>query len=76
MKPQLPVQPSPNPNNNKVVQVIDVQNLSTPSMQCNNIHLRSGRVVEPVIDDTNSSDSEKEEEQIKTSNKIAESAKI
>ena len=75
MKPQLPVQPSPNPNNNKAIQVIDVQNLSTPPIQCNDIHLRSGRVVEPMIDDTNSSDSEKEEEQIKTSGKITETTK-
>lgn len=75
MKPQLPVQPIPNPNNNKVVQVIDVQNLSTPFIQCNDIHLRSGRIVEPIVDDTNSSDSKKEEEQIKTYNKITESPK-
>jgi len=69
------MQPSPNPNNNKAVQVIDVQNLSTPSIQCNDIHLRFGRIVEPIIDDINSSNSKKEEEEIKTSNKIAESPK-
>jgi hypothetical protein len=61
MRPQLPVQPNPNPNN-KVVQVIDIQNQPTFSpMQCNDIHLRSGRIVEPIIDDITSSDSEKEE---------------
>lgn len=38
MRPQLPVQPNPNPNN-KVVQVIDIQNQSIfPTMQCNDIH--------------------------------------
>jgi hypothetical protein len=61
MRPQLPVQPNPNPNNNKVVQVIDIQNLPTSPVQCNDIHLRSGRVVEPIIDDITSSDSDKEE---------------
>eukprot|EP00253_Pinus_taeda_P005047 PITA_05047 len=30
-------------------------------MQCNDIHLRSGRIVEPIIDDITSSDSDKEE---------------
>ena len=61
MKPQLPVQPNPNPNNNKVVQVIDIQNLPTSHLQCNDIHLRSGRIVEPIIDDITSSDSNKED---------------
>jgi len=61
MRPQLPVQPNPNPNN-KVVQVIDIQNQSIfPTMQCNDIHLRSGKIVEPIIDDITSSDSDKEE---------------
>eukprot|EP00253_Pinus_taeda_P007077 PITA_07077 len=70
MKPQLPVQPNPNPNNNKAVQVIDIQNLPTSPMQCNDIHLRFGRVFEPIIDDITSSDSDKEEaEQSKSSNK-------
>ena len=61
MRPQLPMQPNPNPNN-KVVQVIDIQNQSIfPTMQCNDIHLRSGRIVEPIIDDITSSDSDKSE---------------
>ena len=61
MRPQLPVQPNPNPNN-KVVQVIDIQNQSIfPTMQCNDIHLRSGKIVEPIIDDITYSDSDKEE---------------
>eukprot|EP00253_Pinus_taeda_P028623 PITA_28623 len=59
MRPQLPVQPNPNPNN-KVVQVIDIQNQSIfPTMQCNDIHLRSGKIVEPIIDDITPSDSDK-----------------
>eukprot|EP00253_Pinus_taeda_P014562 PITA_14562 len=38
-------------------------------MQCNDIHLRCGRIVEPIIDDINSSDSDKEEtEKDKSSN--------
>ena len=30
-------------------------------MQCNDIHLRSGKIVEPIIDDITSSDPDKEE---------------
>ena len=55
------MQPNTNPNN-KVFQVIDIQNQSIfPTMQCNDIHLRSGKIVEPIIDDITSSDSDKEE---------------
>jgi len=61
MRPQLPVQPNPNPNNNKALQVIDIQNQPVSPMQCNDIHLRSGKIVEPIIDDIISSDSDKEE---------------
>jgi hypothetical protein len=63
MRPQLPVQPNPNPNN-KAVQCIDIQNqpiLSLFPAQCNDIHLRSRKIVEPIIDDVTSSDSDKEE---------------
>eukprot|EP00253_Pinus_taeda_P004093 PITA_04093 len=71
MRPQLPVQPNPNPNNNKSLQVIDIQSQSVPPMQCNDIHLRSGRIVEPIIDDI--TDSEKEEtRKEKSSNKDTE----
>jgi hypothetical protein len=41
MRPQLPVQPNPNPNN-KAMQCIDIQNqpiLSLFPAQCNYIHL-------------------------------------
>jgi len=64
MRPQLPVQPNPNPNN-KVVQCIDIQNQPTLSLfpaQCNDIHLRSGRIVEPIIADVTSSDKEETKE--------------
>eukprot|EP00253_Pinus_taeda_P011726 PITA_11726 len=43
------------------------------TLQCNDIHLRSGRIVEPTIDDITSYDSDKEEtEKDKSSNKGAE----
>ncbi len=61
MRPQLPVQPNPNPNNNKALQVIDIQNQPVFPMQCNDIHLRYRRIVEPIIDDIISSNSDKEE---------------
>jgi len=54
------------------MQVIDIQNQPIFPMQCNDIHLRSGRVVEPIIDDITSSDSDKEETgKDKSSNKNA-----
>jgi hypothetical protein len=64
MRPQLPVQPNPNPNN-KVVQCIDIYNQPTLSLlpaQCNDIHLRSGRIVEPTIVDVTSFDKEETKE--------------
>eukprot|EP00253_Pinus_taeda_P027115 PITA_27115 len=71
MRPQLHVQPNPNPNNNKALQVIDIQSQPALPMQCNDIHLRSGRIVEPIIDDI--TDSEKEEtRKEKSSNKDTE----
>eukprot|EP00253_Pinus_taeda_P016598 PITA_16598 len=71
IRPQLPVQPNPNPNNNKSLQVIDIQSQPISPMQCNDIHLRSGRIVEPIIDDV--TDYEKEEtRKEKSSNNNAE----
>jgi hypothetical protein len=64
MRPQLLVQPNPNPNN-KVVQCIDIYNQPTLSLlpaQCNDIHLLSGRIVEPTIVDVTSSDKEETKE--------------
>jgi hypothetical protein len=56
------VQPNPKPNN-KVVQNIDIHNVPavyiTP-MPCDEIKLRSGRIVEPIIEDAPSSESDKE----------------
>jgi len=74
IRPQLPVQPNPNPNNNKALQVIDVQNQPASPMQCNDIHLRSGRIVEPIIDDITDSDKEETAKE-KSSNNNAETAK-
>jgi hypothetical protein len=56
------VQPNPNPNN-KAVQNIDIHNvpaLSITPMPCDEIKLRSGRIVEPIIEDAPSSKSDKE----------------
>jgi hypothetical protein len=83
MRPQLPVQPNPNPNN-KVVQCINIHNQPTFSLlpvQCNDIHLRSGRIVEPIIADVTSSDKEETiendipEEVQSSSNTVAETTK-
>jgi hypothetical protein len=83
MRPQLLVQPNPNPNN-KVVQCIDIHNQPTLSLllaQCNNIHLRSARIVEPTIADVISTDKEETkehdvpEEVPSSSNNVAETAK-
>jgi hypothetical protein len=60
--PQMPVQPNPNPNN-KAIQNIDIHNvpaLSITPMPCDEIKLRSGRIVEPIIEDAPSSESDKE----------------
>ena len=83
MRPQLPVQPNPNPNN-KAVQCIDIQNqpiLSLFPAQCNDIHLQSGKIVEPIIVDVTSSDKEETkmhdvpEEVQSSSNTAAETTK-
>jgi hypothetical protein len=58
----MPMQPNPNPNN-KVVQNIDIHNvasLSITPMPCDEIKLRSGRIVEPIIEDSPSSELDKE----------------
>ena len=47
------------------MQCIDIYNhptLSLLSVQCNDIHLRSGRIVEPTIADVTSSDKEETKE--------------
>ena len=58
----MPVQPNPNPHN-KAVQNIDIHNgptLSITPMPCDEIKLRSGRIVEPIIEDAPSLESDKE----------------
>ena len=50
-RPQLPAQPITNPNN-KVVHQFETHNMSAYSISqfpYNDIHLRSGRVVEPIV---------------------------
>ena len=49
--PQLPAQPNPNPNNKEVHQfeTINMPAYSITPVPCNNIFLRSGKVVEPLI---------------------------
>ena len=56
------MKPNRNPNN-KVVRNIDIHNvlaLSITPMPCDDIKLRSGRIVEPIIEDAPSSESDKE----------------
>ena len=49
--PQFPTQSNPNPNN-KVVQQFKISSMPSYSISplpCNNLNLRSGRVVEPIV---------------------------
>jgi hypothetical protein len=55
----MPMQPNPNPNN-KAVQNIDVPALSITPMPCDEIKLRSWRIVKPIIEDAPSSKLDKE----------------
>jgi len=58
----MPVQPNQNPNN-KAIQNIDIHNvpaLSITLMHCDEIKLRSGRIVKPIIEDAPSSKYDKE----------------
>jgi len=75
IRPQLPMQPNPNPNNNKALQVVNIQEQSASHMQCNDIHLRSGRIVEPIIDDITNSDKEEIAKEM-SSNSNAETAEL
>ena len=54
IRPQLPVQNTPNPNN-KPVQQEETANLPTYCIfpvQCNDVHLRSGRIVQAESEPT------------------------
>ena len=63
IRAQLPAQPNPNPNN-KVVHQFETVNMSPYSITpvpCNDIYLRLGKVVEPlIIEDVPSSMHEEE----------------
>ena len=51
IRPQLPAQPNPN-SNNKVVHQLETVNMPAYSLSpipCNEIRLRSGKIVEPII---------------------------
>ena len=49
--PQLPAQPNPNPNNKEVLQfeTSSMPTYSISPLSCNDLHLRLGRVVEPIV---------------------------
>ena len=49
MRPQLPAQPNPNPNNRRVQLMQIVKNLEgeTNSVRCNKLRLRLGRIISP-----------------------------
>ena len=48
---QLPTQPNPNPNNKTVYQfeTVNMHVYSLTPVPCNDIHLRPGKIVNPVI---------------------------
>ena len=51
LRPQFPAQPNPNPNN-KAMQQFEISSMpeySISPLPCNNLHLRLGRVVEPIV---------------------------
>ena len=51
MQPQLPAQPNPNPNNKSFHQLetVNIPTYSLSPVPCNDICLRLGKIVEPVI---------------------------
>jgi hypothetical protein len=62
LRTHMPVQPNPNPNN-KATQNIAIHNvlaLSINPMPCDEIKLRSGKIVEPIIEDAPYLESDKE----------------
>ena len=48
LRPQLPAQPKPNPNNRLVqsIQIIETPELETDLRECNKLQLRFGRIIE------------------------------
>ena len=51
---QLPAQPNPNPNNRPVqsIQIIDTSEIESDLRECNDLQLRSGRIIETEGDKT------------------------
>ena len=54
LRPQLPTQPNPNPNNRPVqsIQIIETPEIETDLRECNDLQLRSGRIIEIEGDKT------------------------
>ena len=48
LRPQLPAQPNPNPNNRPVqcLQIIESSEIESTLQECNDLQLRSGRIIE------------------------------
>ena len=48
MRPQIPAQPNPNPNNRLVqsVQIIETPEIGADLRECNDLQLRFGRIIE------------------------------
>lgn len=54
LRPQLPAQPNPNPNNRQVqsLQIIESPEIGPELRECNDLQLRSGRIIETEGDKT------------------------
>jgi len=54
LRPQLPAQPNPNPNNRPVqsLQIIEPLEMGADMKECNDLQLRSGRIIETEGDKT------------------------
>ena len=54
LRPQLQAQPNPNPNNIPVqsIQIIETPKIGTDLRECNDLQLRSGRIIETEGDKT------------------------
>ena len=54
LRPQLPAQPNPNPNNRPVqsLQIIETPEVRADMRECNDLQLRSGRIIETEGDKT------------------------
>lgn len=54
LRPQLPAQPNPNPNNRPVqsLQIIESPEIGPDLRECNDLQLRSGRIIQNEGDKT------------------------